>query len=432
MKPSSPRSASQLTEHMRATRRHFLALGSAGILALQRLPLHAESAEPQPQRDKALQDAIDEMESWLTPQDEFRDVSRGTPKPHSLSPERRAEVGLTRETWQLEVVSDKEHPATLGKQLTKEASTALDFAGLMKLAETKSVRIPKVMTCLNIGCPLGMGIWEGVPMREAIWLTQPKENLRRVFYYGFHNDDEKQMFRSSLPVGRVLEDVRGLPPVILCYKLNGQWLSPERGGPVRVVAPEDYGFKSVKWLTHLKLSNIPHANDTYAEKNNDVDSDLKTFCATLDLPTKVAAGEPIPVTGWAQAGISGLSKVQIWAHPRAEDWPSDDPHFQQAPWRDAELLPPPPNWGGVLGEPSDAQEFLRSTKGFHAQTGRPLQWPLSLAKAHWAAIHPGLPAGEYVFRCRTIDQNGAAQPMPRPFRKSGHAAIEMRRLQVVG
>ena len=80
------------------------------------------------------------------------------------------------------------------------------------------------MTCLNIGCPLGMGVWEGVPLRDVVWLTQPKENLRRVFYYGYHNDDPKQMFRSSLPVGRVLEDPDDLPPVILCYKLNGEWL----------------------------------------------------------------------------------------------------------------------------------------------------------------------------------------------------------------
>ena len=62
------------------------------------------------------------------------------------------------------------------------------------------------------------------------------------------------MFRSSLPVGRVLEDPDDLPPVILCYKLNGEWLNPERGGPVRIVVPEPYGFKSIKWLTHIVLS----------------------------------------------------------------------------------------------------------------------------------------------------------------------------------
>mgnify|MGYP002129624754 CR=1 FL=1 len=63
-------------------------------------------------------------------------------------------------------------------------------------------------------------------------LAKPVENVRRLFYYGYHNDDPAQMFRSSLPIGRVFEDPFDLPPVILCYKLNGQWLSPERGGPV--------------------------------------------------------------------------------------------------------------------------------------------------------------------------------------------------------
>ena len=60
-----------------------------------------------------------------------------------------------------------------------------------------------------------LGDAELVPLRELVWLAQPKENLRRVFYYGYHNDDPKQMFRSSLPIGRILEDYDDLPPVIV-------------------------------------------------------------------------------------------------------------------------------------------------------------------------------------------------------------------------
>jgi hypothetical protein len=33
-------------------------------------------------------------------------------------------------------------------------------------------------------------------------------------------------------------------------------------------------------------------------------------------------------------------------------------------------------------------------------------------------------AGEYELRCRSIDLNGVAQPMPRPFPKSGRAEIQ--------
>ena len=67
--------------------------------------------------------------------------------------------------------------------------------------------------------------------------------------------------------------------------------------------------------------------------------------------------------------------------------------------------------------------FRRDTIGFDAD-GRPQTWPMRLAKVHWAMLLPGLPAGEYTLRSRTVDEKGIAQPMPRPFRKSGHAAIE--------
>ncbi len=396
------------------SRRFFLHAGAAWAAA--GFARSAPAADPLPPE---LAPALEKLEPYFTPPGEFRDVSRGKPIPHTLPEEKRREVGLTRETWRLEVVSDPENPATLGRQLTTADGTALDFPALLKLGETRAVRFAKVMTCLNIGCPLGMGVWEGVPLRDVLWMTRPKENLRRVFYHGYHNDDPKQLFRSSLPVGRVLEDYDGLPPVILCYKLNGRWLSPERGGPVRVVVPEGYGFKSVKWLTRVVLSNLPHANDTYAGGNNDIDSPLKTFAATLTAPQSAKAGRPIPVTGYAQVGVSGLSKVQVWVSPVDKAWPADDPHFTAAPWSDAHILPPPANWGGGL----PGGVVPKDTMGFDA-AGRPGSWPMRLAKAHWAALLPGLPAGEYTLRCRTVDARGQAQPMPRPFKKSGRCDIE--------
>jgi len=411
-----------LAEHVSLSRRFFLRAGASGLAALGTWPLLAEKSA----RDPRLQEAIEKLETFLTTQEAFRDVSRGEPVPHSLPAEKKQEIGLVRETWKLEVVSDPENPARIRTPLTQQEGNPLDFNGLMQLAEQHAVRFSKVMTCMNIGCPLGTGIWEGVPLREVLWLTQPREKLRRVFYYGYHNDDPAQMFRSSLPVGRILEDPFDLPPVILCYKLNGHWLTNERGGPVRIVVPEAYGFKSVKWLTHVVLSNISHANDTYAEANNDVDSPLKTFAATLSIPEQVEPDEPIPVTGYAQVGISGLSKVQVWIQPEGEELPPGDRYFSQAPWQDATILPPPQEWGGDLANST----ILPTTMGFDPQTGRPKNWPLRLAKAHWAVLLPGLPAGEYTFRCRTIDEKGIAQPMPRPFRKSGRCAIEQKGLVV--
>jgi DMSO/TMAO reductase YedYZ molybdopterin-dependent catalytic subunit len=412
-----------LAEHAELTRRWFLALG-AGAAACGSPAL---AAAPKT-RARELLRALEKLEPYFTNPDDFRDVSRGKPLPHSLPREKKPAAGLTRETWQLEVISDPDHPAKLGRQLTRKAKTALDFKGLLRLGEKHAVRFPKVMTCLNIGCPLGMGLWEGVPLREVVWLTRPKADLRRVWYYGYHNDDPKQLFRSSLPVGRVLEDPFELPPVILCYKLNGRWLTSERGGPVRLVVPEGYGFKSIKWLSHVVLSNLAHANDTYAGGNNDIDSPLKTFAATLSVPAEVEARAPIALTGYAQVGISGLSKVQVWIHPSGKPWPAADPYFARAPWKDAEVLPAPQRWGGKL--PGGA--VPKDTLGFDPKTGRPSTWPMRLCKVHWAALLPGLPAGEYTLRCRSVDGQGQGQPMPRPFRKSGHCDIEAVKIRVKG
>jgi len=414
--------ASFLAEHSLLSRRYFLRCGTVGLAALSTLPSFAAGSE----RDPALQKALDGLETWLTKPNDFQDVSRGNPKPHSLDEAKRKEVGLTRDTWQLEVIADPENKARIRSPLTKETNTAFTFKDLMQLSQKHAVRFPKVMTCLNIGCPLGNGIWEGVPLREVLWLTQPSRDLRRVFYYGYHNDDPKQMFRSSLPVGRILEDLYGLPPVILCYKLNGQWLTPQRGAPVRIVVPEAYGFKNIKWLSHVVLSNRWNANDTYGEKNNDVDSPLKTFCETLFTPGTVKPDQPIAVTGYAQVGISGLKKVQVWIHNEDDELPSGDRFFAKAPWRDAKILPPPKDWGGGIAD----NQIPAPTFGFDPKTGKPKTWPIRLSKAHWAVLHPGLPAGKYTLRCRTIDENGIAQPMPRPFRKSGRAAIEQVSLTV--
>jgi hypothetical protein len=153
---------------------------------------------------------------------------------------------------------------------------------------------------------------------------------------------------------------------------------------------------------------------------------LKSFAATLSVPQETKAEQSIPVSGYAQVGISGLTKVQVWIAPSDEDWPSEDKYFAKAPWTDAEILAPPREWGGELPE----GKIPADTLGFDAG-GAPRTWPMRLAKAHWAVLLPGLPAGEYTLRCRTIDEKGIAQPLPRPFRKSGYAAIETVTVKVV-
>lgn len=405
-------------EHISLTRRYLLRAATAAGFATSVSNLWAAD---DPAEIGVLAEAIERLGFYLTKSEDFRNVERHKPLPYQLPLEKRREIGLERDTWKLEITADPESNSKLGNPLTKAAGNALDFAGLMKIAETKAVRFLKVMTCNNIADPLGMGLWEGVPLREAVWLAKPERDVRRLFYRGYHNDEPKQIFQSSLPIGRVLEDPPGEMPVILCYKLNGQPLTGQRGGPVRMIVPDAYGFKSVKWIREIFLTNNHQANDTYAKGNNDIDSKMKSYARFVPWPRdgrETAAGKAIPVTGVAQAGVGGLSKVQTWLKPKEAPLPENDPYLTKGDWKDAKILPPPTDrWGERL-------ENLPPIPGQFDASGKPLHWPPANTIAHWATLLPAVPIGDYELRCRTIDRKGIAQPMPRPFQKSGGNAIQ--------
>lgn len=417
-------------EHQAVSRRYFLRrgleLGGGALCVGASSPgggaVWAEDKAGVSDR-AALDTMVKELE-FLTKPASFVSVERGNPLPYKLPAEKLKAAGLTRESWRLEVLADPETNARVERPLRLADETALTFEALMQLAKKHSVRFIKTMTCNNMDDPLGTGLWEGVPLREVVWKAGPAANVRRVWFYGYHNEDPKQEFRGSLSIGRILEDPPGVPPVILCYKLNGDWISGRRGGPVRMVIPECYGFKNIKWLTKIFLTNRFNANDTYAKGNNDIDSLMKSMARFISKPRRGKAGRPIPLTGLAQVGVNGVSKVQAWLHPKDKPLPKGDPYFQKAPWRDMEILPPPGDFGGGLPADSIGPGVTPPVHGFDSKTGRPASWPQVYALAHWAGLLPGVPAGRYDLRCRAINNRGIAQPLPRPYRKSGHCDIE--------
>ena len=242
--------------------RRNLLRSAAGLTALgaQVTPRFVNAADVS---DPVIQEAVAKLsgDAYLTAQDRFTNVERGDPLPYKLPLEKRREVGLERDTWTLDLFADPGDEAATGRAcrlenpMTATGGNAFRFADLMKLAETKAVRYLKIVSCNNMSEPLGIGVWEGVPLRDVLWVAKPRENYRSVYYDGYHNEDPKQLFQCWLPANRVLEEPPGFLPVILCYKINGEWLSGERGGPVRMIVPEAYGFKSVKWIKRVVVTN---------------------------------------------------------------------------------------------------------------------------------------------------------------------------------
>ena len=409
-------------EHEDLTRRYFLVLSAGQVAGLSAICL----AGGGPEAHLSLEQAISKLQ-YLTKDEDFRFFGRVSPKPHELSAEEVRDAGLHPETWQLEVVADPESDSVVENPLSKSLGTAFTYKDLMDLAKTHSVRVLSVMSCTNSKSPCGMGLWEGVPLREVIWRAKPQSNVRRLFYYGFHNNDPEQIFQSSLPISRVLEDPPGEEPVLLCYKLNEEMLSLKRGGPVRMLVPGQYGNKSVKWIERILLTNNYKANDTYALKNNDTVSPIKTCARFIHVPKEARHGAGIAITGLAQVGMSGLEGVQYCLHPKGTVAVDDDPYFAAADWKDADILNPPKDWGGGLKD----GRITETPVQFDAKTARPDQWPIPYTIVHWAAVIEGLKPGRYDLRCRTIDAAGIAQPMPRPFKKSGNNSIEKAAINVL-
>src|SRR5262249_55870323 len=315
---------------------------------------------------------------YLTNPGEFRDVSRGNPKPYTLKGDDLVKARLTPESWRLEIVSDGSTHIEKPRLLSDD--TALDLKTLLDLGKKHGVRFLKAMQCLNIAQPLGQGLWEGVPLREVLRLVGKLNNIRRVYYHGFHNNDPKQLFQSSLGYNHVMETPPWDLPVFVAYQLNGEPIPLVRGGPVRMVVPWAHGFKSIKWLQRIVLTNHFQANDTYANGNNDVESHLKTAAYVDAGPEAVPAGQPVVVTGTVMVGLSGLRRGGDGLRPAGKaPLRDDDPAWAAAKWLPCELAPPPKDWGGALPK----GVLPGGVWGFDPKTGQPREWPLRYSWGLW-------------------------------------------------
>ena len=83
-----------------------------------------------------------------------------------------------------------------------------------------------------------------------------------------------------------------------------------------MIVPWAHGFKSVKWLQKIVLTNNYQANDTYAEANNDPESYLKTAAYFDSKGDEAFKDGRIQVSGTAMVGWPGLERVEYWLRQR--------------------------------------------------------------------------------------------------------------------
>lgn len=133
---------------------------------------------------------------------------------------------LTRETWRLTVHGAVRKPFEL---------TFSELLALPQVEETVDIHCVTSWTKLDTH-------WKGVAFRTISEHAQPTEDARYVVM------ECEQGFTTSLPLPVLLED-----GVMLSHGYDGQPLAAEHGGPVRMLVPQRYFYKSAKWLRGLKF-----------------------------------------------------------------------------------------------------------------------------------------------------------------------------------
>ncbi|MDA9442462.1 molybdopterin-binding protein [Bradyrhizobium sp. CCBAU 51745] len=84
--------------------------------------------------------------------------------------------------------------------------------------------------------------WEGLATRELLAVCQPREDARFVVLHSYDG------YTTNL----ALEDFAA-EDALLAHSWSGQPLSEEHGGPVRLVVPHLYFWKSAKWLQAIEF-----------------------------------------------------------------------------------------------------------------------------------------------------------------------------------
>jgi DMSO/TMAO reductase YedYZ molybdopterin-dependent catalytic subunit len=87
-------------------------------------------------------------------------------------------------------------------------------------------------------------LWKGILVYDLINETQPLPGSNVVIFHAYDN------YSTSLP----LEYLKG-NQILLAYKMNNVTLPPERGYPFQLVAESKWGYKWIKWVTKIEISN---------------------------------------------------------------------------------------------------------------------------------------------------------------------------------
>lgn len=139
-----------------------------------------------------------------------------------------------------------------GPQYIDKENYTLKITGLVKNPKTYPYdetindfqNYKKVVT---LNCVEGWSVkilWDGILVEDLIERSEPLENANTTIFHAYDG------YTTSLPIKHVDDN-----NILLAFKMNNVTLPPERGWPFQLVAESKWGYKWIKWVTEIELSD---------------------------------------------------------------------------------------------------------------------------------------------------------------------------------
>lgn len=106
-------------------------------------------------------------------------------------------------------------------------------------------------------------LWEGVLVKDLIEEAGVDSRAKVVIFYAYDG------YSTSLPLDYVVDN-----DILMAYKMNGVVLPPERGFPFQLVAESKLGYKWIKWVTEIELSDDVNYRGYWESRGFSNDADL--------------------------------------------------------------------------------------------------------------------------------------------------------------
>ena len=125
----------------------------------------------------------------------------------------------------------------------------------------------KYSKVVQLNCVMGWSaevLWEGILLKDLFEETAVKPGANTVIFYAYDN------YTTSLPLDFIINN-----DILLADKINNVTLIPERGFPFQLVDEEKYGYKWIKWITKIELSDNESYKGYWEKRGYDNEADIK-------------------------------------------------------------------------------------------------------------------------------------------------------------